>query len=64
MTSRIEDLYKALNGELEKERQRKNQEAWKWAKENDPACKQMLLDAKQYTKRGGPMIGNVIVKMK
>ena len=43
MSGRIEDLYKALNGEREKERLRKNMEAWKYAKAHEPQLKQLML---------------------
>jgi hypothetical protein len=56
MNAHIENLRKALNGELEKERLRQNQEAWRWIKQNDTTLEKMLRDAKQYTKNGDPMI--------
>ncbi len=62
MSGRIEDLYKALNGELEKERLRKNQEAWKWIKQNDTTLAKMLLAARNFKKNGCSMIESVTLK--
>lgn len=62
MNAHIEKLRKALNGELEAERQRENQKSWKWAKANDPVLTQMLLDARDFKKNGDPMINRVTVR--
>jgi hypothetical protein len=43
MDSPVDKLRQALNGEHEKERLRKNQEAWQYAKAHEPQLKQLML---------------------
>lgn len=62
MTGRIENLYAALSGKQVSDAEK--QKTWSWIKANDPVLMQMLIDAKQYTKFGEPMIRAVTVKMK